>query len=134
MPGSGQLLIMLAGNAPRRAARIFAATLIAALTTISPTSGFAAEYTLGPGDVLHVKVAEWQTIEGAFRDWSSVNGDYSVGPDGALSIPLAGEIPTAGDSDPHRLSDVAVAVGESADIHRSGGGDDGLGFREAVAV
>ena len=53
-------------------------------------------YLLGPMDKLHVRVVEWQTSDGVFRDWSPINGDYAVGPSGTLSIPLIGEIEAEG--------------------------------------
>ncbi len=40
----------------------------------------ADDYRLGSQDKLNIRIAEWQTVEGTFRDWSAVNGEYSVGP------------------------------------------------------
>src|SRR5690606_32147421 len=63
------------------------------LLTLSAT---ATEYRLGTMDKLRVRVAEWQSAEGGFRDWSAGSGDYSVGPAGTISIPFVGELPVAG--------------------------------------
>jgi exopolysaccharide production protein ExoF len=56
----------------------------------------AAEYRLGVMDKLRIRVAEWQTAEGAIRDWSAVSGDYSVGADGSVSLPFIGQLPADG--------------------------------------
>jgi polysaccharide biosynthesis/export protein ExoF len=56
----------------------------------------AAEYRLGVMDKLRIRVAEWQTAEGAIRDWSAVSGDYSVGADGSISLPFIGQLPADG--------------------------------------
>ncbi len=56
----------------------------------------AEEYRLGVMDKLRIRVAEWQTAEGAIRDWSAVSGDYSIGADGALSLPFIGQLPADG--------------------------------------
>ncbi|TWG90117.1 exopolysaccharide production protein ExoF [Mesorhizobium sp. J18] len=70
---------------------------VAILTLLLTGAGVsAAEYELGPMDKLRIKVAEWQTAEGAVREWSSVAGDYTVGPSGSISLPFVGQIPAAG--------------------------------------
>lgn len=57
------------------------------------TSLVAAEpYMLGTMDKLNVRIVEWQTAEGAVRDWSSISGEYAVGPSGVISLPIIGEI------------------------------------------
>ena len=68
----------------------------------------AAEYQLGPMDKLRIRVVEWQTAEGAFRDWSGVSGDYIVGPTGELSLPFVGETPAAGKT----TAAIAKLIGE----------------------
>lgn len=53
-------------------------------------------YRLGPLDKLKVRIAEWQTAQATFRDWSSISGDYTVGPDGTISLPFVGALQAAG--------------------------------------
>ncbi|TIO88323.1 MAG: polysaccharide export protein, partial [Mesorhizobium sp.] len=67
----------------------------------------AGDYRLGPQDKLNIRIAEWQTVDGTFRDWSSINGDYSVGPAGTLSVPFVGEMQAAGKT----TSEIAAAIG-----------------------
>jgi len=58
-------------------------------------------------DKLHVRVAEWQTAEGAVRDWSSISGDYTVGPSGSISVPFIGDMPALGKT----TDQIAEAIG-----------------------
>jgi exopolysaccharide production protein ExoF len=84
-------------------------TACLALSLAIPQMAAADEYRLGAQDKLTVRVAEWQTVEGTFRDWSAVNGEYSVGPAGTLSVPFVGEMPAAGKT----TSEIAAAIGEA---------------------
>ncbi|TGV62529.1 polysaccharide export protein, partial [Mesorhizobium sp. M2D.F.Ca.ET.160.01.1.1] len=69
----------------------------------------ADDYRLGSQDKLTIRIAEWQTVESTFRDWSSVNGQYTVGPAGTLSVPFVGELPAAGKT----TAEIAAAIGEA---------------------
>ena len=84
--------------------------LIAACLALSlSVPAMAGDYQLGPQDKLNIRIAEWQTVEGTFRDWSAVNGDYSVGPGGTLSVPFAGELPAAGKT----TAEIAATISEA---------------------
>ncbi len=87
---------------PMGSARLVATCL--ALSLAVPA--MADEYRLGSQDKLNIRIAEWQTVEGTFRDWAAVNGEYSVGPAGNLSVPFVGELPAAGKT----TSEVAAAI------------------------
>jgi exopolysaccharide production protein ExoF len=87
--------------------RLVAACL--ALSLAFPQMASADEYRLGSQDKLNIRVAEWQTVEGTFRDWSAINGEYSVGPDGTLSVPFVGEMAAAGKT----TSEIAKAIGDA---------------------
>ena len=63
---------------------------------VPPSLAASGEYRLGVMDKLRIRVAEWQTAEGAIRDWSAVSGDYSVGADGSVSLPFIGQLPADG--------------------------------------
>ena len=67
-----------------------------------------ADYQLGSMDKLRIRVVEWQTAEGAVRDWSSISGDYIVGPSGSISLPFIGEMPAAGKT----TAEIAAAIGD----------------------
>lgn len=66
----------------------------------------ADEYLFGPLDKLNVKIVEWQPSTGTMRDWSQVNGDYTVTSSGNIELPLAGSIPAAG----RNAADLAQAI------------------------
>lgn len=66
------------------------------LMMLFATVAEAADYELGPMDKVTIRVIEWQTAEGAFREWPTITGDYRVGPSGTLSLPFAGEIAAGG--------------------------------------
>ncbi|WP_185983288.1 polysaccharide biosynthesis/export family protein [Aureimonas mangrovi] len=79
-----------------RVPRALAAALALGALLAVPAGAQEGAYTLGPMDMVKLRVAEWQTAEGAFRDWSSVTGDYSVSPSGTISIPFIGELAATG--------------------------------------
>jgi polysaccharide biosynthesis/export protein ExoF len=87
-----------------RRARLLATCV--AVSLLIPHIAAADEYRLGSQDKLTIRVAEWQTVEGTFRDWSAVNGEYTVGPSGTLSVPFAGELPASGKT----TSEIAAAI------------------------
>jgi exopolysaccharide production protein ExoF len=72
--------------------------LAAAMTFLTPLNLMAqdAQYRLGTADKLRIRVAEWQPADGSIRNWDVINGDYSVGPSGTLSLPFVGQLDVAG--------------------------------------
>jgi protein involved in polysaccharide export with SLBB domain len=56
----------------------------------------AEEYALGPQDVLTVRVGHWDLTEGVYVPWDGMNGEYVVGPDGTVQLPMAGPVMAAG--------------------------------------
>ncbi|TIW07958.1 MAG: polysaccharide export protein, partial [Mesorhizobium sp.] len=82
---------------------------VAGLALLLAVPAMAGDYQLGPQDKLNIRIAEWQTVEGTFRDWSAINGEYSVGPAGTLSVPFAGELPAAGKT----TAEIAAAISET---------------------
>jgi exopolysaccharide production protein ExoF len=85
---------------------------VAGLSILIGSSGFAraADYQLGTMDKLRIRVAEWQTAEGAIRDWSVVSGDYTIGPSGSLSLPFVGDLPAAGKTTDAIAQEIGVAL------------------------
>jgi len=70
-------------------------------------SAAADDYRLGTMDRLRIRVVEWRTAEGAVRDWSSISGEYTVGPSGSLSLPFLGELPANG----RTTAEIAATIG-----------------------
>ncbi|RWN01645.1 MAG: sugar ABC transporter substrate-binding protein [Mesorhizobium sp.] len=84
-------------------------TTCLALALAVPQLAAADEYRLGSQDKLTIRVAEWQTVEGTFRDWTAVNGEYTIGPAGTLSVPFVGEMPASGKT----TSEIAAAISQA---------------------
>jgi len=63
-----------------------------------PTAAAAAmsAYLLGAGDNLQIKLYEWRSADGQVQEWSALNGEFTVGPEGNLSLPLIGDVPAVG--------------------------------------
>lgn len=78
------------------------------MLSIAPASA-ADGYLLGVQDKLRIRVVEWQTIEGTFKEWEAVSGEYTIGVSGELSLPLMGETPAAGKT----TADVAAAISDT---------------------
>lgn len=57
-----------------------------------PAIGLADTYRVGPGDVLSLRVLEWQPIEYRAVEWESMRTELPVGADGMLSVPFLGRI------------------------------------------
>ncbi|MFZ2003824.1 MAG: polysaccharide biosynthesis/export family protein [Stellaceae bacterium] len=53
-------------------------------------------YRLDVGDELRIKVFEWRSSVGDVHEWTAFNGDYDVGADGAVAMPLLGALKAAG--------------------------------------
>jgi exopolysaccharide production protein ExoF len=68
----------------------------------------SSDYQLDTMDRLRIRVAEWQSAEGAMRDWSMVGGDYAIGTSGTISMPFVGELPVRGKT----TAEVAAAIGD----------------------
>ncbi|WEX08170.1 polysaccharide biosynthesis/export family protein [Chelativorans sp. AA-79] len=74
------------------------ALLLAMLCAFTASSAAAQdqEYRLGSQDKLSIRVVEWQTVEGAFREWSAVSGQYTISASGKLSLPFVGALQATG--------------------------------------
>lgn len=71
--------------------------LALAIAFIFPHMSFAAEpYRLVPQDRIALRVVEWRSGEGEFRDWTVLNGTYLVNDEGDVAPPLIGEITAGG--------------------------------------
>jgi exopolysaccharide production protein ExoF len=82
--------------------------VLAMLLSLFPAAASAEDYLLGTMDRLRIRVVEWRTAEGEIRDWSTLSGDYVVGPSGNLSLPFIGEMPATGKT----TAEIATAIGD----------------------
>jgi polysaccharide biosynthesis/export protein ExoF len=65
----------------------------------------ATGYELGPQDKIRVSVIEWFTGAGELR--SPINGEYTVSPNGFVSLPLLGDVRALGLEPPALANDVS---------------------------
>jgi protein involved in polysaccharide export with SLBB domain len=64
--------------------------------SISHAGNAVDEYRLGVGDRVYVKMGQWNIVEQTYDNWEGLEGEYVVGPDGSVSIALAGAVPASG--------------------------------------
>jgi protein involved in polysaccharide export with SLBB domain len=78
----------------------------------------AADYRLGFGDRIRLRVHEWRVDRGDFFEWSPLTGDFVIGPAGTLSLPVIGEIPASGATAREVGDRIASALQERAGLAR----------------
>ena len=78
----------------------------------------AADYHLGFGDKVHLRVHEWRADRGDFFEWSPLKGDFTVGPTGTLSLPVIGEVPADGATSKELADRIASALQKLAGLVR----------------
>lgn len=78
--------------------RLTRSSVFLALLALPTVPAFAKdpEYLLGPQDKVAIKVVEWKASQGTYQEWAPLGGEYTVGPQGTLSVPLVGAITAAG--------------------------------------
>ncbi|WP_131195613.1 polysaccharide biosynthesis/export family protein [Lichenihabitans psoromatis] len=79
-----------------------------AMLAAMPASAETADYRLGPQDKLQIKVYDWRTGAGEAYQWTALNGEFTVGASGAISLPLLGELPASNGT----TSALASIIGE----------------------
>ena len=84
---------------------IFASSL-SALAVEAPGG---STYTLGPQDKIEIKVNDIRSGLGEVHAWPSFDGEFTVNPDGYLSLPLVGEVAAVGKS----TSEIAAIISGS---------------------
>lgn len=68
-----------------------------------------AEYRLGAMDKLRVKVFAWRAARDEVFEWEALNGEYTIGAAGTISVPLIGEIAASGAT----TAELAIEIAES---------------------
>ena len=53
-------------------------------------------YRLGPREKLFIRIGQWDSVAMTYSSWPDVSGEYHVGADGMLSVPMAGAVQAAG--------------------------------------
>ena len=73
----------------------------------------AEPYILGPEDVISFRVATWDDATATYVPMQAVSGDYRLGADGAVSLPVVGQVEAAGQT-PSELGELVAAQLQSA--------------------
>lgn len=84
---------------PRVTRAVFSLAILIHIGIPSSTVG-ASEYTIGPQDRVRVRVQEWPDL----------NGEYSVSPEGNISLPIVGHLRAAGRSISGLGEDISAAL------------------------
>lgn len=89
------------------------------LGLICPNGSPAEPYRLHPQDRVLIRVLVWDFAQNSMTGWQALSGEYSIGPDGLLQLPLAGAINAGGRSLSQLRNDVADLIRRSAGLDRS---------------
>jgi exopolysaccharide production protein ExoF len=76
-------------------AGIFLLATLPGMTTLAAAPGDTG-YRLDVGDKLKIKVFEWRSATGDVHEWTPLTGEYDVGADGAIPMPLLGSLKASG--------------------------------------
>ena len=87
--------------------------VLGALIDGTPTIAFGGkapppEYRLDLADRVRLRVFEWRPALDEVFEWKALNDEYSVGPNGEISVPLLGQVPVSGKT----LKQVSDEVGD----------------------
>ena len=83
--------------------------LVLACAFSASAQSVPVRYLLGPQDHLKIRVYDLRRNSGEAYAWTALNGDFTVGADGTVSLPLIGSIKAAGGTP----VDLAEAIGNS---------------------
>lgn len=86
---------------PILCALLFSAALPAAAQTTDTAAqardaSASGGYKLGPREKLFVRIGSWDNTTQTYVSWPDASGEYTIGADGAVSIPMAGSVMAAG--------------------------------------
>lgn len=80
---------------PKLPCFLAALVCVVALGLAAPAAK-AADYRLDVGDQVRLKVLDWRSTMGDVHEWTGLTGDYRIGADGMVSLPLLGAVKAAG--------------------------------------
>ena len=86
------------------------------LAWLLPSSVLGDVYRLGVGDSVRLRVVIFDDQSRRHDVWDAVSGDYSVQPDGKISVPLAGSVLAAGITTEELGATVSAALQERAGL------------------
>jgi protein involved in polysaccharide export with SLBB domain len=92
----------------RSFAPFYLALLLIALLAGEAVADASKDYTIRPQTRLKVAIVEWIAATGEYKEWTALNGEYSVSSAGTISIPLIGEIKVLDET----TAEVEIAIGD----------------------
>lgn len=84
-----------------------------ALHALDSTKG---SYVLGPQDRLMIRVHTLRKNAGEIYSWPALNGEFSVGADGSVSLPILGEVKAAGETTATLAEVIGRTFKQTADL------------------
>jgi protein involved in polysaccharide export with SLBB domain len=94
----------------------FALVLLAPPVAAQPADSGKNGYTLGPQDRLMIRVHTLRKNAGEIHAWAALNGEFSVGADGSVSMPIMGEISASGRSTAELAEIISQTLKQKADL------------------
>lgn len=89
---------------------LLTAVLSAAAQDTAAESAPSQAYVLGPADQISIRVVAWDASKLAFAQFDELGGDYTIGIDGTVMMPLVGSIRAAGQTEAALATAVSSAV------------------------
>src|ERR1700689_2435659 len=89
-----------------RSALPFLAPAFSLAVCFAGSAASADAYRVAAGDHLHLKILEWRADRGEPYEWPGFAGDYIVGADGALALPIVGFVP----AEDKTVADLATGI------------------------
>jgi exopolysaccharide production protein ExoF len=93
-----------------------ALVLLAAPLAAQPADSGKDGYTLGPQDRLMIRVHTLRKNAGEIYPWAALNGEFSVGANGSVSMPIMGEIAASGRSTAELAETISQTLKQKADL------------------
>ncbi|MGH6809320.1 MAG: polysaccharide biosynthesis/export family protein, partial [Ensifer adhaerens] len=75
-----------------------------------------SRYLLGPQDRLMVRVHSLRRNIGEAHAWESLNGEFAVGADGTVSMPIVGQVRAAGGTTAELADQISRILKETANL------------------
>lgn len=89
----------------------------AAAVQLAPAGPSAREgYLLGPQDRLMIRVHSLRRTAGDIIEWGALTGEFTVGADGRVSLPIIGSVAAAGIAPAELAESIAGTLREAADL------------------
>lgn len=89
--------------------QIVLSSLLLAVGMRNVSAETPGRYLLGPQDRLMIRVYDLRRNTGEAYSWAALNGEFSVGADGSVSLPIIGQVQAAGGTP----NDLSVLIGRS---------------------